>query len=200
VTVLRDLVALPGGRLMPTLIAIGYQDETTAAVAGEEVVRLSAQLGVPPEAVAVLTVDTDGVHHTITRVHGSGHGGGPIFWLALLGFPVFEPSGTPPSGAIRAAVEEFARPQLRQRFAGQVREILAPPASVLFLLVEDADPDLVLEAVKRYGGRTLRASRATGLPVPRHGSGASSGREEAVDGRLGRLETNVAGDGGGSER
>src|SRR4051812_10756673 len=113
---------------------------------------------VPPEAVALLTVDTDGVHHTITRVHGSGHRGGPIFWSALLGFLVFEPSGTPHSGAMRAAVEEFARPQLSQRFAGQVREILAPPASVLFLLVEDADPDLVLEAVKRYGGRTLRAS------------------------------------------
>src|SRR5205085_1078648 len=110
---------------MPTLIAIGYRDETTAAVAGEEVVRLSAQLEVPPEAVAVLTVDTDGVHHTTTRVYGSGHRAGPIFWLALLQLLVFEPSGAVPSGATRATVEEVPSPRISPQFAGQVREFLA---------------------------------------------------------------------------
>jgi uncharacterized membrane protein len=144
--------------LMPTLIAIGYQDETTAAVAGEEVVRLSAQLEVPPEAVAVLSVDVEGVFHTITRAYGSGDGGGPIFWLALLGTLVFEPSGTPPRGAALAAVEGFAQPRTSPRFAGQVRELLTPPASALLVLVDEADPDLLLEAVERYGGRRLRAS------------------------------------------
>jgi uncharacterized membrane protein len=185
---------------MPTLMAIGYQDETTAVVAGEEVVRLSAQLEVPPEAVAVLTVDAEGVHHATTRVYGSGRRGGSIFWLALLGTLVFEPSGAPRNEASRVAVEESARPRISPRFAVQVRKLLAPPASALFVLVDEADPDFLLHAVERYGGRTLRESRGAGLPVPRHEYEASSRREEALDGRVGRLETNVVGDGGGSGR
>jgi uncharacterized membrane protein len=178
---------------MPTLIVIGYRDETTAAVAGEEVVRLSAQLGVPPEAVAVLTVDAEGVYHTITRMHGSGTRGGSIFWLALFGVLVFEPSGAPGSGAIRTAVEEFALPRISPRFAGQVRELLVPPASALFVLIDEADPDPLLAAVDRYGGRTVREPWGAGLPVPRQESEASSGQGEAVDEQVGTLESNVAG-------
>jgi uncharacterized membrane protein len=185
---------------MPTLIAIGYRDETTGAVAGEEVLRLSAQLEVPPEAVAVLTVDADGVHHTTTRVYGSGHRGGPIFWLALFGVLLFEPSGTPPNEAVRAAVEELVPSHIDLGFAGRVRKLLTPPASVLFALVDEADPDLLQGAVERYGGRALRASWGAVLPNPRHESAASSGREEVVGPQVGRLETNVAGDGGGSGR
>jgi uncharacterized membrane protein len=140
---------------MPTLIAIGYQDETTAAAAGEEMVRLSAQLDVPPEAVAVLAVDPGGVYHATTRMQGTPPGviGGSVFWYALFGALVFEPPGTPRSDAMRAAVEESAGARIGPRFAGEVRELLAPRASALFLLVDERDADLVLDALGRYGGR-----------------------------------------------
>jgi uncharacterized membrane protein len=185
---------------MPTLIVIGCQDETTVAVAGEEVVRLSAQPGVPPEAVVVLTVDSDGVHRATRRMYGSGSRGGSIFWLALFGDPHLRDvrNAARRGRARRRRGVRTAPYQLT--FADQVRQLLAPRASARFVLVDEADPDLLLAAVERYGGRALSASWGAGLPVPRHESAASSGREEAVDGRAGRLETNVAGDGGGSGR
>jgi uncharacterized membrane protein len=143
---------------VPTLITIGYQDETTAAVAGEELVRLSAHLEVPPEDVAVVTVDPDGLYRATTRMSDSGRSGGTAFWLPLLGLLVLEPPGTPGSAAMRSVVEETVGMHIGPRFAGEVRELLAPRASALFVLVHDGDVDDVLDALGRYGGRRLQAS------------------------------------------
>ena len=149
---------------MPALIAIGYQDETTAAVAGEEVVRLSAHLEVTPEDVAVVTVAAGGTYRATTRVSGSGDAAGSAFWLALFGAVVFEPGGTPGSEAMLAVAEEGVGGRLGPGFADEVRRLLAPGASALFVLVAGGDADPVLEALRRYGGRPLRVSWGGGMP------------------------------------
>ena len=45
---------------MADLIAIGYDDETTAAAASEEVGRLTKDLIIQPDAVAVIVRDKEG--------------------------------------------------------------------------------------------------------------------------------------------
>jgi len=149
---------------MPTLIAVGYQDEATAAVAGEEVVRLSAHLEVPPEDVAVVAVEPGGMYRATTRVSGSGHTGDPAFWPALFGVLVFERPGTPGSDAMGAVVEEALGVRIGPRFAREVRGLLAPGASALFVLVHEGDAHLVLDVLGRYGGRQLLASWDRGVP------------------------------------
>jgi len=54
---------------MADLIAIGYDDETTAAEAAEEVRRLAQDLIIEPDAVAVIVRSSDGQYHVRTR-HG----------------------------------------------------------------------------------------------------------------------------------
>lgn len=142
---------------MPALVAIGYPDQTSAAAAGEEVVRLSAQLDVAPDAVAVLALDPAGVYRATTHVHGTGGAGGPALWFALFGAVVLEPARTPRSEALRAAVERTAGARITPRFAGQVRGLLAPRASALFVLVDDDGADGLREALARYGGRAVIA-------------------------------------------
>src|SRR3954470_18730821 len=77
---------------MSTLIAIGYQDETTATEAGDEVQRLTKELIIQPDAVAVIRCDRDGKYHVTTNHHtvagGASYG---MFWGLLFGLLFFIP-------------------------------------------------------------------------------------------------------------
>ena len=52
---------------MPTLLAIGYPDETTAAAAGDEARRLARDLHLEPEAVAVISRNEHGGYQVDTH-------------------------------------------------------------------------------------------------------------------------------------
>jgi uncharacterized membrane protein len=145
---------------MPTLIAVAYQDETSAAVAGEELVRLSPQLAVRPDDVAVLTVEPGGLYRATTRVSDSGRPGSSLLWAVLLGELVLEPDATPARAEMAVLREGLGVPAV-PRFAAEVRLLLGPGASALFVLVGEGDADAVLGALARYGGRPLRASWAS---------------------------------------
>ena len=54
---------------MADLIATGYDDEETALRAAEEVERLSQDLIIEPEAVAVIIRDQKGKYKVITKHH-----------------------------------------------------------------------------------------------------------------------------------
>ena len=62
------------GASMATLIAIGYDDERTAAQVAEEVRRLSDDLIIQPDAVAVICRDVEGEYHVTTSHHAVGAG------------------------------------------------------------------------------------------------------------------------------
>ena len=49
------------------LIAIGYPDETTAAVAAQEAERLAKDLILQPDAIAVIARDKSGKYHVTTN-------------------------------------------------------------------------------------------------------------------------------------
>ena len=59
---------------MADLIAIGYDDTTTAMQAEEEVQRLAQDLVIQPDAVAVIIRSQGGKIKTITNHHAVGKG------------------------------------------------------------------------------------------------------------------------------
>src|SRR5271156_727182 len=77
---------------MAELVAIGYNDETPAAAAAEEVQRLSQDLIIQPDAVAVIVRDTEGKYRVTTNHHpvGAGTSWG-MFWGLLFGILFFVP-------------------------------------------------------------------------------------------------------------
>src|SRR4051794_37327996 len=87
--------AAPYGKrsaVMADLVAIGYPDETTAALAADEVRRLAADLIIEPDAVAVIVRDKEG-KYKVTTNHHSVAGGATygMFWGLLFGLLFFIP-------------------------------------------------------------------------------------------------------------
>src|SRR4051794_5588656 len=77
---------------MADLIAIGYDDETTAAAAAEEVAQLAKDLIIEPDAVAVIVRDKDGKYKVTTSHHPVGAGASyGMFWGLLFGILFFVP-------------------------------------------------------------------------------------------------------------
>src|SRR6185503_7199292 len=80
------------GACMADLIAIGYDDTTTALQAEEEVQRLAKDLVIQPDAVAAIIRDEDGKIKTITNMHAVGAGATwGMFWGFLFGILFFIP-------------------------------------------------------------------------------------------------------------
>jgi uncharacterized membrane protein len=115
---------------MADLIAIGYPDETTAFAAADEARRLAADLIIQPDAIAVISRDTGGSYH-VTMAVGAGLG-------ALMG--------------------KFAKTSIDRQFQDQVRDMVQPGTSALFLMLEKVTPDKAVEAMSKYGGTVLKTS------------------------------------------
>ena len=57
---------------MAELVVIGYPDLATASAAADEARRLSQDLIIQPDAIAVIVCDTDGSYHVRTTHHAVG--------------------------------------------------------------------------------------------------------------------------------
>jgi uncharacterized membrane protein len=124
------------GAPMADLVAIGYDDEATAAAAAEEVDRLGCELVVEPDAVATVVRDKDGKYDVTTNHHAVGSGASyGMFWSLLFAVLFFD--------------EEFQR---------EVRDMVQPGTSALFLVVEKVTPDKAVERLSRFGGTVLKSS------------------------------------------
>ena len=145
---------------MATLIAIGYDDEATAAEAAQEIKRLSDDLVVQPDAVAVITRDADGDYHVETDHHPVGAGAGwGMFWGLLFGILFFVPVfGMAVGAGLGALFGKVEKSGLNKEFQKQVRDMVRPETSALFLIVEEAAPEKAVEALSSYGGTVLKSS------------------------------------------
>src|SRR5688572_11378728 len=77
---------------MADLIAIGYDDETTAEAAADEVYRLADDLVIQPDAVAVIRRTVDGKYKVTTNHHSvAGGASWGMFWGLLFGLLFFIP-------------------------------------------------------------------------------------------------------------
>lgn len=145
---------------MSTLIAIGYPDETTATAAGDEAEQLAKDLLIQPDAIAVIRRDVNGHFHVTTNHHavagGTTYG---MFWGLLFGMLFFIPVfGMAIGAGLGALMGKMAKTGIDKQFQEQVRDMLQPGTSALFLIVEKVTPDKAVEALSRYGGTVLKTS------------------------------------------
>jgi len=145
---------------MADLIAIGYDDTTTAAAAAEEVARLTDDLIIQPDAVAVIVRDQDGKYHVTTSHHPVGAGATwGMFWGFLFGLLFFVPVfGLAIGAGLGALMGKVEKAGIDKEFQEQVRGMVTPGTSALFLVVEKVTPDKAVAALSKFGGRVLKSS------------------------------------------
>ncbi len=145
---------------MADLIAIGYPDETTADAAADEARRLAADLIIQPDAIAVIVRDKDGSYHVHTTHHAvSGGATWGMFWGFLFGLLFFIPVfGMAIGAGMGALMGKFAKTSIDRQFQEQVRGLITPGTSALFLMIEKVTPDKAIDAMSQYGGTVLKTS------------------------------------------
>jgi uncharacterized membrane protein len=166
------------------LIVIGYDDEETAGRAAEEVARMAHELIIQPEAVAVIVRDREGRFKVTTNHHPVAEGATwGMLWGVLFGLlffvPVFGLAVGAAFGTLFGAIE---RAGINKQFQREVRDMVRPGTSALFLIVDKVTPDKAIEALGRFGGRVLKTSLSREaeheLQEALHGSEAASQTHE----------------------
>jgi len=167
---------------MADLVAIGYDDEQTALRAAEEVARLAKDLIIEPEAVAVITRDKSGKYRVITNHHPVETGvTWGMFWGVLFGLlffiPIFGLAVGAAFGALFGTIEKVG---IDKQFQKEVREMVQPGTSALFMIGEKVATDRAVEALAHYGGRLLKSSLSRDaerqLQEALHGSHSTAGQ------------------------
>jgi uncharacterized membrane protein len=142
------------------LIAIGYDDEATATAAAAEVDRLAHDLIIEPDAVAVIMRGQDGKYKVVTNHHSVGGGATwGMFWGLLFGVLFFVPVfGMAVGAGLGALFGKIEKTGIDKEFQNQVRDMVKPGTSALFLVVEKVTPDKAVEALSKFGGTVLKSS------------------------------------------
>jgi uncharacterized membrane protein len=145
---------------MADLIAIGYKDETTAEAAADEARRLARDLTIEPDAIAVIVRDAEGKFHVHTSHHSVEDGTTwGMLWGLLFGALFFVPFlGVAVGAGLGAIMGRITKAGVDNDFQEQVRDLLQPGTSALFLMVDKATPDRVVDALSQYGGTVLKSS------------------------------------------
>ena len=145
---------------MATLVAIGYPDEHTAIEAEKTAQRLAKDLVIEPDAIAAIQRDPDGKFKVTTSHHGTGKGAGwGMFWGFLFGLLFFIPVlGMAIGAGLGALFGKFDNAGIDTVFIDEVKNMVRPGTSALFLIVEEVDPDKAVEALSPYGGTVLKSS------------------------------------------
>jgi uncharacterized membrane protein len=145
---------------MSDLIAIGYPDETTALKAEKEAQRLANELIIQPDAIAAVVRDKNGKFKVTTNHHLVGGGASyGMFWGLLFGVLFFVPVfGMAIGAGLGALMGKIEKTGIDREFQEQVRGMLEPGTSALFLVVEKVTPDKAVDALSQYGGTVLKSS------------------------------------------
>jgi uncharacterized membrane protein len=145
---------------MADLIAIGYDDEETAGRAAEEVARLEHELVIEPEAVAVIVRDRDGKFKVTTNHHPVAEGATwGMLWGALFGLLFFIPVlGLAFGGVLGTLIGAVEKVGIDKQFQQEVRDMMQPGTSALFMIVDKVTPDKAINGLSRYGGHVLKTS------------------------------------------
>jgi uncharacterized membrane protein len=146
--------------VMADLIAIGYPDEATAEAAADEARQLARDLIIEPDAIAVIVRDAKGDYHVHTHHHLVGRGASwGMWWGLLFGVLFFIPVfGMAVGAGLGALMGKVTKSGIDAQFQDQVRGMLKPGTSALFLMVEKVTPDKAVEAMSKFGGTVLKTS------------------------------------------
>jgi uncharacterized membrane protein len=145
---------------MADLIAIGYPDETTALEAQQEAERLAADLIIQADAIAAIVRDKEGKYKVTTNHHAVSQGTvWGMWWGLLFGLLFFVPVfGMAVGAGFGALFGKLEKTGVDKAFQEQVRDMLKPGTSALFLVIEKVTPDKAIEALRPYGGTVLKTS------------------------------------------
>lgn len=145
---------------MSDLIAIGYPDETTAIEAEQEAEHLAEDLIIQPDAIAAIVRTKDGKYKVTTNHHAVGAGATwGMFWGFFFGLLFFVPVlGMAMGAGMGALFGKLEKSGINKEFQEQVRDMLKPGTSALFLVVEKVTPDKAVAALSKYGGTVLKSS------------------------------------------
>jgi uncharacterized membrane protein len=145
---------------MADLIAIGYPDETTALEAEQAAEKLAADLIIQADAIAAIVRDKDGKYKVTTNHHAVAQGTAwGMWWGLLFGLLFFVPVfGMAIGAGFGALFGKLEKSGVNKAFQDQVRDMLQPGTSALFLVVEKVTPDKAIEALRPFGGTVLKTS------------------------------------------
>jgi uncharacterized membrane protein len=145
---------------MSDLIAIGYPDETTALEAEKEAERLAEDLIIQADAIAAIVRDKDGKYKVTTNHHSVASGATwGMWWGLLFGLLFFVPVlGMAVGAGFGGLFGKVEKTGVDKAFQEQVRDMLKPGTSALFLVVEKVTPDKAVAALKQFGGTVLKTS------------------------------------------
>ena len=164
---------------MADLSAIGYPDETTALAAMDETEVLQRDLVLQADAVAAIIRNKEGKLRVVTNHHAVGAGATwGMFWGMLFGMLFFVPFfGMAVGAGLGALMGKVEKTGIDKEFQDQVRDMLKPGTSALFMVVEKVTPDKAVEALSKYGGTVLKSSLSNEtqqeLQEALHGEGSS---------------------------
>ena len=165
---------------MADLIAIGYPDTTTALEAMDEAERLQHDLLIQADAIAAIVRNDEGKIRVVTNHHMVGAGATwGMFWGLLFGMLFFVPFfGMALGAGMGALMGKVGKSAVDKEFEEQVRDMLKPGTSALFMVVEKVTPDKAVEAMSKFGGTVLKSSLSKDaekeLQEALHGSGSGS--------------------------
>jgi uncharacterized membrane protein len=82
-----------------------------------------------------------------------------MFWGLLFGLLFFVPVfGLAVGAGFGALFGKIEKGGINKEFQQQVRDLVAPGTSALFLIVEKVTPDKAVAALSKYGGTVLKSS------------------------------------------
>ena len=82
-----------------------------------------------------------------------------MFWGLLFGMLFFIPVfGMAVGAGLGALMGKMTKTGIDKQFQEQVRDMVQPGTSALFLVIEQATPDRAIDAMSKYGGTVLKSS------------------------------------------
>ena len=145
---------------MADLIAIGYDDETTTLEAEVEAQKLADDLIIQADAIAAIVRDKSGKFKVTTNHHAVGQGTAwGMWWGLFFGLLFFVPVfGMAIGAGFGALFGKLEKTGVDKAFQDQVRDMVRPGTSALFVVVEKVTTDKAVESLSRFGGTVLKSS------------------------------------------
>jgi len=140
---------------MSTLVAVVFNDESTAFEMRGALVKMQKQYLLEMEDAVVVTRDPDGktkLHQAVSLI-GAGAVGG-AFWGMLIGLLFLNPLLGAAIGAGAGAISgKFQDLGLDDRQMKEIGDSLKPGTSALFVLLRKVTADKVLDGLKPFVGK-----------------------------------------------
>ncbi|MDH3544056.1 MAG: DUF1269 domain-containing protein [Desulfuromonadales bacterium] len=145
---------------MSNLVVIGFDDEHKAFELRAELAKLQKEYLIEMADVVVVTKDEKSKVklHQAVNLTAAGAASGS-FWGLLMGMVFLNPLlGVVAGAGVGAIGGKFTDIGIDDKFMKELGETFQPGSSGLFVLVRNATPDKVLEALKGFGGKVLKTS------------------------------------------